>query len=1640
MPSPLSFDSTENFRQSLLVRNLKPNPYELGIKFPGSPGEGPFSINDLSVIDPGNVEDIGDLRERFSYTKNKYGPENSNEYGDTIDVNIDYQTESNQGEYDYYSSPISLTTEQSQIRQLLQNLYGPSSGYKGPINIVDIHKLIGKRDLYYKFIASNYSPFNILTRDNPTGNNGTLSQDSSLAQIGAKSLRSEFESRIALETYSETIGRVNVLNALSDPYDALAIATGNEQIIESDWRISVPDSIVGKGLDFISRITGVYSPYSWIPGNYFSLEDRKSLFNQVVNSITGIFDKKGKLELPTNKTSYDTFLKYTGGGHKRQLRKGLRQNRYVPDYKLNFVDETNILFPSPNYYIGNRVRESVNIVSPENELPVNQDGEKVLTPVRGYSEIAYLYENEINFKFGLNSHSFYDRFNSLGGGFSWISEDSLLHSRPGIGGVDFSNSVSINDSIVWDTNLESRNYDLKGGSILYNTQRLVEAAENATNGNKLKHVGNAINQVSKVFNDGTREITKGSRVLTYVDENNDIVAREYGRVFTKDRPYFRNNSLQKSEGITNSNRTFSYSVLDNTFNLNITPQKTEGDGTSTNIKQEKVKKYMFSLENLSWRTSNQKGLTYQDLPYCERGPNGGRIMWFPPYDIKVSEQNSTNWTANDFLGRPEPIYTYNNTTRNGSLSWKIVVDHPSIMNAIVDKELSKYDNEKVNSIIDSFMSGCRKYDMYELAMRFPQFKPSDIYDIIDKTTQIEYFESAANEIPKSDKSNEEPITETYTNKISDGDWGFVFHFDDKVPNTTDSNDYKTSIDTYVTKKDLYLSVCPTGDTTSVTEFFENVLPNLNKKIETLAGKISEAINDGAEVEIKIAGGEIKKPDLDVSSVVNSVGTFNEDLSDRRFEKIKEYILSFKDKNGKPLSKSENKIKFNFSYYGVNYLPTTESGGVFNCNTETSGLNATFSSNAIWCRGLSIIDIKETKLPEPKPEDFVSEEKVGDGGVEPHSGSTKSYVDYRGKALKRKEEVGKIILKKLLNECDYFYQMSEETPIIYNGIKEKIKYFQPVFHSITPEGLNSRLTFLQQCLRPGDTIPVIGPDGVPRTDDAKNTSFGAPPICVLRIGDFYHTKIAINQISINYEPLQFDLNPEGIGVQPMIADINMSFYFIGGQGLKEPVGRLQNALSFNYYANTEVYDERAERTDITEKREEINQEIWRRIEEETEFGIEGRNDEGDTTDGGNTIGTILETITYEDTFSGVTSYQKIMNELIDKSKNYIDTLTSTLETITNNESEIALYYIVKERKYKYGQIYNLFDQPNAETIRLFGKTKGVENRINSLSNQILQDIDNGTNPFLTNIDEQDFKNSEKRKYKRRLKDYVDKQLKNKFIENVLTPLTKLEKAQTDLIRIIDKINLVSSDTDGYISDSKKEIIFDITPTENIHESSSSVSDTKEEMKEDLITLGDDLVKVLDRMLNTEDASKPSLLDSYTFNEGSFSFGFLNDDFDTPEQTRMCTLVYETLKTNPSEMIDFLLEDDLSEKPEWVKYLNDLIYGIQTVTLNSTNDLILGTEGYDTINSNITLPGTSGLLDAYNVLGAKSKINMKEFKESEEVKKFITYNPFNKNKLRTYTYIQLNDETMDEEKKGYFNKIYSGVNGGSPSTFNLKLNFK
>jgi hypothetical protein len=48
---------------------------------------------------------------------------------------------------------------------------------------------------------------------------------------------------------------------------------------------------------------------------------------------------------------------------------------------------------------------------------------------------------------------------------------------------------------------------------------------------------------------------------------------------------------------------------------------------------------------------------------------------------------------------------------------------------------------------------------------------------------------------------------------------------------------------------------------------------------------------------------------------------------------------------------------------------------------------------------------------------------------------------------------------------------------------------------------------------------------------------------------------------------------------MIANIQMNFKFIGGQSLKGPVSKLQNALTHNFFANTEVFDDRAQSSEF-----------------------------------------------------------------------------------------------------------------------------------------------------------------------------------------------------------------------------------------------------------------------------------------------------------------------------------------------------------------------------------------------------------------------------------------------------------------------------
>lgn len=415
---------------------------------------------------------------------------------------------------------------------------------------------------------------------------------------------------------------------------------------------------------------------------------------------------------------------------------------------------------------------------------------------------------------------------------------------------------------------------------------MVDSADQVQGQTRLKHVGTAINQVSKVFNDGYKELTKGSRVLSYVNQADGTQAGlEYCRIFQKDTPYYTFADLQKTDGITTAGRRFDYSIFDNTYNLNIAPLRNPG---STNIVDGKVKKYMFSIENLAWRTSDRPGYTYDDLPVCEKGPNGGRIMWFPPYNIKFSDDSTPQFNPTSFLGRPEPIYTYKNTTRTGSLSFTIVVDNPAMMNTIIEKQMKGVNRERVQSIVDSFYAGCTKYDLYDLAIKFNTIPTKDLYTYqqilnnprLTSEEQIQVLQSIPvnsevsnegktpqpDELPNTTvtgtdtKQNPEPIgTELLTEYV-----GYGFYFDNDCPEcdnsyaVTASKPYDYWYNQYIGQQSTYNTKAPGKVYIGTDEFSKDGIPNFFTDVVTGNFNLiqNELVKKGIDEVLVKKGGKI----------------------------------------------------------------------------------------------------------------------------------------------------------------------------------------------------------------------------------------------------------------------------------------------------------------------------------------------------------------------------------------------------------------------------------------------------------------------------------------------------------------------------------------------------------------------------------------------------------------------------------------------------------------------------------------------------------------------------------------------------------------------------------------------------------------
>jgi hypothetical protein len=711
---------------------------------------------------------------------------------------------------------------------------------------------------------------------------------------------------------------------------------------------------------------------------------------------------------------------------------------------------------------------------------------------------------------------------------------------------------------------------------------------------------------------------------------------------------------------------------------------------------------------------------------------------------------------------------------------------------------------------------------------------------------------------------------------------FAFYFENDIPGPSNKetttanfgkiyNDYINNENVKKYVENAHNLFDPTNINYNVEEFFNNVIINNFKKItdgeNSFIQQAYKLLNDGIVKSISI--------EMEGSASAIATPQYNKKLSLRRIDSIKNYLST--EINGVSLKEfidagtfiinpaqgfgEEIVIPKYSTEIGANgTTATTQNSGLglienkiatgsdVDCKQDikdksgnVTAQSQVYASSAMACRRVRIKTIsvqpnevvkKEEEIPNPvvdeTPPTTNTSETIKVPLRPPIPAPTKTIQQ------KLKDSIGKRVLRNLLTECNYFEVIKENVPFLYDSFKERIKYFNPAFHSMTPEGLNSRLTFLNQCMRPGETIPVIGTDGKPRINDAVNTSFGAPPVLVLRIGDFYNCRIIPDSVSFTYDSTLLDLNPEGIGVQPMLVNVSMNFKMIGGHGIANPVEQLQNALSFNYYANTEIYDERSVRTEDTTA---LDKQIADALGLEPEVTTPVNNVEPQpTNDGGSTIGEIITNKPVEGGSEGEISYLKIMDSLLTNSKTYFTTVVNKLEEINTKYNYGIVQLVNQDRNFKIGPL----DTTQSQDCNIYGSPFNIEEKLEQLFNQVYSDIDSGSNPIIAELSNLNFSPDTTIKIvKNNMKVYISTNVNQTMSSDITVVLTDILNFEQTFIQNIRKVNLVVKQHDGKIDTTNLPSIYTLTSTTEVSQTSTGVGDTLVELDKDLIAFGGEM---------------------------------------------------------------------------------------------------------------------------------------------------------------------------------------------------------
>jgi len=254
------------------------------------------------------------------------------------------------------------------------------------------------------------------------------------------------------------------------------------------------------------------------------------------------------------------------------------------------------------------------------------------------------------------------------------------------------------------------------------------------------------------------------------------------------------------------------------------------------------------------------------------------------------------------------------------------------------------------------------------------------------------------------------------------------------------------------------------------------------------------------------------------------------------------------------------------------------------------------------------------------------------------------------------------------------------------------------------------------------------------------------------------------------------------------------------GLKEPVQELQNALSFNYYANTEIYDERAVATEDTSKMDQyVVEKITGGLPPVTQAQQTSINSVQPKR-GGSTMGNIVDATTMD--------YTALYGSLEGKLQEYFKSYYDSLLKINNDYGYGALQVTNKDRNYTKGFLSPLTEQKVESN--LYGKTNKYQEYVEKLVVEVKNDISQEKDPYISWLKTENTNPTSKqvRELQEKLTN-IATQRQTAMLDVILNNTSNLVKIENELNYIYRQLDVIVSKTDGNMSPTNEPLIYDLS---------------------------------------------------------------------------------------------------------------------------------------------------------------------------------------------------------------------------------------